>query len=82
MQVEEHDRLVLPTEAPMGHHSGWEKVPNLQSAYLPMLRRIRIFVENGLTSTTVLFDFLSKHISPLQLRACLAWMYTRENDAT
>jgi hypothetical protein len=72
---------VLPTEAPMGHRSGWEKAPNLQSAYRPVLRRIRVLVENGLTSMMVLFDFLSKRISPLQLRARPAWIYTEENDA-
>jgi hypothetical protein len=39
MQVEVHDRLVLPTEALMIHCSGWEKVPNVQSVYRPVLRR-------------------------------------------
>jgi hypothetical protein len=29
MQAEVHDRLELPTAAPMGRRSGWEKVPNL-----------------------------------------------------
>jgi hypothetical protein len=28
----------------------------------------------------VMFDFLSKCIAPLQHHACLAWMYTGEND--
>jgi hypothetical protein len=31
---------------------------------------------------TVLFDFLSKRISPLQHRACPAWLYTKENGTT
>jgi hypothetical protein len=39
MQVEVHDRLVLPTEALMIHCSGWEKVPNVQSVYRPVSRR-------------------------------------------
>jgi hypothetical protein len=37
--------------------------------------------ENGLTLMMVLFDFLSKRVTPLQLRPCPAWMYTGENDA-
>jgi hypothetical protein len=47
-----------------------------------MSRRIRFLAENGLTSMLVLFDFLSKRVTPLQLRPCPAWMYTGENDAT
>jgi hypothetical protein len=33
-------------------------------------------------SMTVLFDFLSRHIAPLQLCSFLAWLYTGENDTT
>jgi hypothetical protein len=40
MQAEVHDRLELMTTAAMGRHSGWERVPNLQSSYRPMLKRI------------------------------------------
>jgi hypothetical protein len=29
----------------------------------------------------VLFDFLLRRITPLQLRACSAWLYTGEGDA-
>jgi hypothetical protein len=36
----------------------------------------------GLMSMIVLFDFLSKRIEPLQLRARPAWLYTGENDNT
>jgi hypothetical protein len=46
-----------------------------------VLRRIRVLAENGLTLMMVLFDFLSKRIAPLQLRARPAWIYTEENDA-
>jgi hypothetical protein len=38
---------------------------NLQSAYLPVLKRIQFLAENGLSSMMVLFDFLLKHIAPL-----------------
>jgi hypothetical protein len=82
MQVEAHDRLELPTAAPTGHHSCWEKVPNLQPAYLPVMKRIWFLAKNGLTSMIVLFNFLSKHIAPLQHHARSAWMYNGENDAT
>jgi hypothetical protein len=47
-----------------------------------MLQRIQFLIENGLTSMIVLHDFLSKRIAPLQERARLVWLYTRENDAT
>jgi hypothetical protein len=40
MQAYIDDRLELPTAAPMGHRSNWEKVPDLQQAYIPMLERI------------------------------------------
>jgi hypothetical protein len=40
MQAEVHDRLELMTTAAMGRHSGWERVPNLQPSYRPMLKRI------------------------------------------
>jgi hypothetical protein len=63
MQAEVHDRLVLSTAAPMGRRNGWEKVPNLQSAYLPVLKRIRFLAENGLMSMMVLFNFLSKRFT-------------------
>jgi hypothetical protein len=65
MQAEVHDRLVLPTAASMSHRSGWEKVPNLQSAYLPVRKRIHFLIENGLMSMMVLYNFLSKRIAPL-----------------
>jgi hypothetical protein len=68
IQAEVHDRLVVPTVALMAHRSGWEKSPNLQSAYLPMLKRIQFLAENNLTSMMVLFDFLLKCITPLQQR--------------
>jgi hypothetical protein len=46
-----------------------------------MIKRIQFLVEKGLTSLMVLFDFLSRHIAPLQQCAHAAWLYTRENDA-
>jgi hypothetical protein len=40
VQTEIHDQLELPTGDPMGRHSLREKIPDLQSAYNPMLKRI------------------------------------------
>jgi hypothetical protein len=54
----------------------------LQSAYLPVLKRIRFLAENGLMSMMVLFNFLSKRFTPLQQCARPAWMYTGENNVT
>jgi hypothetical protein len=82
MQAEVHDRLELPTAMPMGSRNSWEKVSNLQSANHPMLKRIQFLAQMGLTSLMVLFDFLSKRITPLRHRAHPAWMYTGENKTT
>jgi hypothetical protein len=73
MQAEVHDRLELPTAVPMGHRGGWEKVLNLQPTYRPVLKRIQFLVENDLTPMMVLFDFLSKRITPLQLHDRPTW---------
>jgi hypothetical protein len=48
MQVEVHDRLELSTAVSMGRHSSWEKVPDLQQEYHPVVRRIRFLVEKHL----------------------------------
>jgi hypothetical protein len=37
MQADAHDRLVLLIVAPMAHRYDWEKVPDLQWAYDPLL---------------------------------------------
>jgi hypothetical protein len=82
MQADSHDRLELPTAVPTARHSDWEKVLDLQRAYDPMLQRIQFLAKKGLTLMTVLHDFLSKCISPLQKRTRPVWLYTRENDPT
>jgi hypothetical protein len=69
VQDDAHDRLELPTAAPMGSRFDWEKVPDLQQTYNPMVKRIQFLAEDGLTSMMVLFNFLSKRIAPLQHRA-------------
>jgi hypothetical protein len=59
------DLLELLTTAPLGSCSGWEKVPDLQRAYRPMLKRIQFLAEKGLMSMMVLFIFLLRCIAPL-----------------
>jgi hypothetical protein len=49
---------------------------------MPVVMRIRFLAEKGLTSMMVMFDFLSKHIAPLQLCARPTWLHTGENDTT
>jgi hypothetical protein len=69
VRADTHDRRDLPSNAPTNRRTFWEKVPERQSAYDPMLARIRLLAEKGLTSQLVLADFLSRRIAPLQQRA-------------
>jgi hypothetical protein len=66
MHTEVHDWLELSTTAPMVHRNSWEKVPDLQSAYLLVLKRIWFLAENMLTSMILLFDIFveAHHPSP------------------
>jgi hypothetical protein len=59
------DLLELLTAVPLGSRSGWEKVPDLQRDYRPMLKRIQFLAEKGLMSMMVLFIFLLRCIAPL-----------------
>jgi hypothetical protein len=65
VQAEVHVQLELPTTAPTGSHSGWEKFPNMQQAYNPVVKRIWFLAGKGLMLMMVLFNFLSKHIAPV-----------------
>jgi hypothetical protein len=67
------------TDAP---HVDWEQDLGLESVFNPVLGRIRILAEGGLTSMMVLHDYVSKHIAPLQECTLSAWLYTRVNDVT
>jgi hypothetical protein len=82
VQEDIHDRLELLTVVLMDRCSNWEKVPDREQAYNPMLERIQVLAGKGLTLMMVLHNFLSKRIAPLQEPARLAWLYTGENDAT
>jgi hypothetical protein len=48
---------------------------------MPMIENLRHLASHDLTSMMVLFDFLSRRIAPLQLRARSAWLYNGEGDA-
>jgi hypothetical protein len=58
----------------------WEQDPGLEPAYNPVLGRIRILAEGGLTPMMGLHDYLSKCIAPLQERIRLAWLYIEVNN--
>jgi hypothetical protein len=47
-----------------------------------MLKRIQFMAEQGLMSLMMLFDFLSRRITPLQQHVHAAWLYTGENNTT
>jgi hypothetical protein len=59
-----HDRLVLPTGAPIGNNDHWEETPRLQPAIEPMIKSIRFLVGHGLLLMMVLADFQSRRIAP------------------
>jgi hypothetical protein len=69
MQADAHDRLVIPAAAPTLNRAEWEKDPDLESGFDPVLDRIQYLPESGLTSLMVLHDFLSRRLVPLQVRA-------------
>jgi hypothetical protein len=73
---------MLSTAAPMTPRVDWEQDPGLEPVFIPMLGRIWILAESGHTSMMVLYDYVSKRITPLQERTRLAWLYTRVNDVT
>jgi hypothetical protein len=82
VQADAHEQLKLPTVTSMPPRVDWEQDPSMKMAYYPVLNRIRILVESGLTSMMVLHDYVSKRFTPLQEHTRLAWLYTGVNDVT
>jgi hypothetical protein len=82
VQADAHERLTLPTAALMALRVDWEQDPGLEPVYNPVLGRIRILTESGLTSMILLHDYVSKRIAPLQEHTRPALLYTRVNDVT
>jgi hypothetical protein len=66
VQVDAHDRLTLPVDAPTLDRTERVKDPGLESGFDPVLDWIQYLVENGLTSPMVLHDFLSRCLVPLR----------------
>jgi hypothetical protein len=79
-QTDTHEWLTLPTAAPTAPRVDLEQNPSLELVFNPVLGRIRILAESGLTSMIVLHDYVSKLITPLQEHTRLTWLYTRVND--
>jgi hypothetical protein len=80
VQVDAHDRLELPVDASTLDHTEWVTDPGLESGFDPVLDRIQYPAENGLTSLTVLHDFMSRCLAPLQDQPSPIRMYTKVND--
>jgi hypothetical protein len=78
VQIDTHEQLTLPTTPRVD----WEHDPGLLPVFNPMLGRIRILAEGGLTSMMVMHDYVSKRITPLQERTRPVWLYTGVNDVT
>jgi hypothetical protein len=65
VQADTHEQLTLPTATPTAPRVDWEQDPGLEPAYNPMLGKIQILAESGLTLMIVLHDYVSKCITPL-----------------
>jgi hypothetical protein len=65
VQTDTHERLTLSTATSTTPHVDWEQDPGLEPVFNPVLGRIRILAESGLTSMLVLHDYVSKCIAPL-----------------
>jgi hypothetical protein len=82
VQVDTHELLTQSTAAPMAPRVDMEQDPSLETAYNPVMGRIQILTESGHTSMTVLHDYVSKRIAPIQERIRPTWLYTGVNDVT
>jgi hypothetical protein len=65
VQIDAHERLTLLAVAPTAPRVDWEQGPGLEPVFNPVLGRIRILPESGLTSMMVLHGYVSKCIAPL-----------------
>jgi hypothetical protein len=64
VQIDAHERLMLSTAVKMTPHVDWEQDLSLAPFFNPVLGRIRILDESGLTSMMVLHDYVLKRIAP------------------
>jgi hypothetical protein len=79
VQADTHEQLTLPTVTSTAPRVNWEQDPGLEPVFNPVLGRIRILAESGLTSMMVLHDYASRRITPLQERTRPTWLYTGVN---
>jgi hypothetical protein len=77
-----NDCLEMPTEGPLVDRNSWRARPSLPAELDPVLDRVKVLARGGLTSMTVLGNFLRSRIAPLQQRSRLACMFTGVNDCS
>jgi hypothetical protein len=65
VQIDAHEQLMLPSTMPMAPCVHWEQDLGLEPVFNPVLGRIRIPTEEGLTSMMVLHDCVEAHHAPL-----------------
>ena len=75
-----HERLELPAGEPSSPRSSWRTKPALSPEFDRVLARIEELATAGLTSMSVLCDFVRRRIAPLQARSRPAYLYTGIND--
>lgn len=71
--METHDRLQLPVQ-PAYWQPTWTDAPALDPRLEPVLTRINLLVDNGLTASMVAADYLHRRIAPLSRQGwgCMA----------
>ena len=55
-----NERLVMPTEGPASNRQSWRAKLSLPLAFDPVLSKIGMLAESGLTALHVLGDFLER----------------------
>ena len=80
--TEANERLAMPTEGPTSDRQSWRARPSLPPVFDPVLNKIKMLAESGLTSLHVLGDFLKRRIAPLKQRPRPAWSFTDLNDCS
>jgi hypothetical protein len=82
VQIDAHEQLMLSSTMPMAPRVHWEQDLGLEPVFNPVLGRIRILTEDGLTSMMVLHNYVPKHITPLQEHTRPVWLYNGVNTVT
>ncbi|RLN03139.1 membrane-associated protein-like [Panicum miliaceum] len=69
----------LPDGPPV-HDPRWNERPALDKRWDPVMDRLALLRQAGLSWVMVVFDFLQHHLAPLQACRNLAWSYVGEGD--